>query len=443
MKQDTAAARVVALAALNNVERRQAYSGPALLGETRKHSLSPREERLVWKLVYGVITYRLSLDYVLNKFCRQNVSRLSTTMRNIMRLACYQLVYLDRIPDFAAVNEAVAMARRSSGQRMAGFVNGVLRNIVRQRDSLFDLSPHSAEGISVLHSHPLWMVEKWLKKWGAEFTADLCRANNLPASLTIRVNTGKISVEDYFTLTAEKGLSPIRGKYCREALLFPANTKFSDLPGFSQGLFIVQGEASMLVADCLDLRPGQKVLDMCSAPGGKATHIASRIEAGEVTACDLHAGRVKLVEENAARLGLDNVKALKADARKLPEYLRARFDRVLVDAPCTGLGVIRKKPDIKWARQPEDLDVLAALQQEILRTGCQLLRPGGYLVYSTCTIMDEENQDNVHSLLAARNEMKLERLEISNLSGREGVINTFPHLHDLDGFFIAKFKKVE
>lgn len=442
MKQDTTAAREVALAALNNVDRNQAYSGLVLQAEARKNALTPREQRLVWKLVYGVITYRLSLDYALNQFCKRDVGRLSPSLRNILRLACYQLIYLDRIPDFAAVHQAVSMARRISGQKMAGFVNGVLRNVVRSRDDLFNDLPYTPEGIAIRHSHPLWMVEKWIERWGTDFAAQLCQANNLAAPMTIRVNTEKISVEDYAALAVDKGLNPVRGRFSSQALVFPSGTSFSDLPGFSQGFFIVQGEASMLVADCLSLNSGQSAIDMCSAPGGKATHIASIVRPGRVIACDLHESRIGLIRTNASRLGLENIEAFQADAVQLPRLIGERFDRVLVDAPCTGLGVIRKKPDIKWTRKQEDIGTLAALQRKLLFSGCELLKPGGILVYSTCTLVKEENQDIIHSVLAEREDIEPEVLISPGLQDKDGFIRTFPHRDDLDGFFIAKLKKV-
>lgn len=441
MKAKLPAARDVALAALNSIEKEQAYSGLVLQAEAKKHSLPPREEALVWRLVYGVTTYRLSLDYILNQFCRREVSSLSLTLRNILRLACYQIVYLDRIPDFAAVNEAVNAARKTAGKAMAGFVNGVLRNVIRNREVLFkNLDLDSAEGISLFYSHPRWLVERWVKTWGPEYTARLCAANNEPAPLTIRVNTMKISREDYLAAAAEKGLQPIRGKYHPHALVFPLETPFSLLPGYHKGWFTVQGQASMLPAALLDLEQGQQVLDMCSAPGGKATQIAAAIAPGLVTAWDLHESRVRLVRAHAVRLGLHNLKVVQADATQMGGS--GKFPRILLDAPCSGLGVLRKKPEIKWTRSQKDIQSLAALQLRMLQVGCELLESGGILIYSTCTLTDEENQGVIRSILEQRQDMKLVALDHPGLESKGGVITTFPHLHGLDGFFIAKLKKV-
>jgi len=442
MTKDTLAARDVALAALNSIEKDQAFSALALQDTAKKYPLSPRDERLVWRLVYGVVTHRLSLDYILNQFCRRNVSSLSASLRNNMRMACYQLVYLDRIPDFAAVNEAVDRARKTAGKGMAGFVNGVLRNILRNRDSLFkNLELGTLEEISVLHSHPLWMVEMWAKRWGLDFSTQLCISNNEPASLTIRVNTRKISVDQYVAASEARGLKPAPGRFHPQALVFPLDTPFSQLPGYKQGWFVVQGEASMLPAACLELEPGQHVLDMCSAPGGKATQIAAEIQSGLVTAWDIHDSRLKLVRANAARLGLENIITARVDAAHAQE-IPQKFDRILIDAPCSGFGVIRKKPDIKWSRTPEDIHSLAELQLKILHTGCDLLNPGGILVYSTCTMVEEENQAVVMSLLGQRRDIELLKISMPGLDDTDGFIATFPHLHNLDGFFIAKLTKV-
>jgi 16S rRNA (cytosine967-C5)-methyltransferase len=441
MTSNNPAARDVALAALIAIEKEGAYSGHVLQAETRRHSLSARDEGLVWRLVYGVVTYRLSLDYILNQFCRKKVNQLSPVLRNLLRLACYQLVYLDRIPDFAAVNEAVNRARKSAGPGMAGFVNGVLRNVIRNRDGLFkDLEPGTISEISLRHSHPQWMVESWVQRWGSDFTGSLCAANNRPGPLTVRVNTGKLSVNQFLVAAQEAGLEGQRGRCSDEAIVFAGDTRFSKLPGYQEGWFIVQGEASMLPALCLDVQPGQDVLDMCSAPGGKTTQLAQLAYSGKVVACDLHPSRLKLVEENARRLGLGNIETVLGDAAFLDQKLNRRFERILVDAPCSGLGVIRNKPDIKWTRQPRDIEELAGLQLRILRAGCNLLKPGGILVYSTCTISQAENRGVIHALLEERRDMQLAKPGIPGF-GTE-FVETFPHIHDLDGFFIAKLIKV-
>lgn len=432
-----AAARAVALAALTNIEKNKAYSG-LTLKQAKKQPLSPRDERLVWRLVYGVITYRLGIDYILNQFCRRKIDKLSPTLRNILRLACYQLVYLDRIPDFAAVNEAVDMARRSAGKGMAGFVNGVLRNILRNREELFaGLTKNTREYISIFHSHPQWLVDQWIQRWGVDFTSELCEANNKPAPLTIRVNTDKITVDDYLALAAKKDLEGRRGRYCPDALVFAPESPFSQLPGFDEGLFIVQGEASMLPALVLDVNPGDTVLDMCSAPGGKTAQLAQRTDS--VTAWDLYPSRLKLLRQNAARLGLKNIATFAGDAAKIDTDVR--YDRVLLDAPCSGFGVLRKKPEIKWTRDIADIQELQQLQLQLLHKGCNLLKPGGYLVYSTCTLIEQENEGVVGEILNQRADIQAVSINLPELANA-GEVTTFPHIHNLDGFFIAKLTKV-
>ncbi|HOB34400.1 MAG TPA: 16S rRNA (cytosine(967)-C(5))-methyltransferase RsmB [Bacillota bacterium] len=444
MKSDISAAREVALAVLLNIEKNKAYSGLSLAAEIPRHSLKEQDERLVRRLVYGVVSQRLRLDYVLNQFCRREVGTLSPSLRNILRLGCYQLLDMDRIPQFAAVSEAVAQARRVAGQRMAGFVNGVLRNIIRNRDHLFqDLKPGTVEAVSIAQSHPRWLVEEWTGQWGLDFTAALCAANNELKPLAIRVNTCKIGVDEYLAAAAAQGLTGARSRFAPQGVVFPADTPFARLPGYAEGWFIVQGEASMLPALCLGVEPGQAVLDMCSAPGGKATQLAAMNPRGYVTACDISAARLNLVRQNAARLGLNNLEYVEADAARLDRVLARRFSRILVDAPCSGLGVIAQKPEIKWLRKPADIGRLAELQLQILHAGCNLLEPRGILVYSTCTLLEDENQQVIRTLLAQRRDVVVVDPGMPELTNEEGFIQTFPHIHGLDGFFIAKLMKVE
>jgi 16S rRNA (cytosine967-C5)-methyltransferase len=247
-------------------------------------------------------------------------------------------------------------------------------------------------------------------------------------------------VADYIALAEKKGLEVTRGRYSPAALIFPPDTPFSELPGFKEGLFMVQGEASMLPALCLDLQPDQHVLDMCSAPGGKATQMAEVVS--KVTACDLHPSRLKLIRANASRMGLGNIQTLAADAASLGQKLQGKFDRILLDAPCSGLGVIRKKPDIKWSRGAKDIGALAELQLRLLHSACDMLNGGGILVYSTCTLVEDENEGVIRSLLEQRSDMQLGEISLPQLESVKGQVSTFPHLHDLDGFFIANLTKV-
>lgn len=431
--------REAAYCALMQVEEKGAWLDQAVNNQLAQQLLGDADRRLAYRLAYGVTTYRLALDYVLDKLCRQGIASLPPAIKTILRLGVYQIIHMDRIPDYAAVNEAVDQARRQGGPSLAGLVNGVLRNVVRRRDNLLtDLPQQPEERIAVEFSHPRWLVKRWLQRWGEDFTRQLCAANNRPGPITLRVNTANTTVEQYTGLLAEAGIEAAPSSWCRDMLVLKEDVPFSRLPGYGDGLFIVQGEASALPVANLDLQPGIDVLDMCSAPGGKATHIAAKIAPGTVTALDIHAHRLELVRENFQRLGLDNYTLAVVDARQADRAVGRTFTRILLDAPCTGTGIVRNKPDIKWRRRPGDVAALAALQRQLLDKACDLLSPGGIAVYSTCTLLAEENEAVVEAALTTRRDIRL--VPLGGEGG--GHLTTFPHVHNLDGFFVAKVQKV-
>lgn len=424
--------REAACSALVMVEKKGAWLDFAVNKQLKHHQMTDADRRLTYRMAYGVTTRRLTLDYILDRFCRRGIDSLPLIIKTILRLGLYQIMYMDRIPAYAAVNEAAALAQKRCGCTMSGLVNAVLRNAVRRREQLLsDLPRQDAERIAVEHSHPRWLVAKWLERWGSEFTEALCAANNRPAPLSIRINRNKITVKQYANMLKQADIAAQPSKWCQDMLVLGQNLPFSRLPGFERGLFIVQGEASTLPVSSLELTPGLDVLDMCSAPGGKATLIASRIAPGTVTAIDIHPHRVGLVRKNFRRLGLDNFSLITADARDGAAVAGRRFPRILLDAPCTGTGVLRNKPDIKWRASPGDVAALAALQTQLLETACDLLRPGGLLVYSTCSLLREENEAVVDAVCTRRKSMQ-------QLAEEQYI----PHVHMLDGFFVAKLQKV-
>ncbi|MTI96759.1 MAG: 16S rRNA (cytosine(967)-C(5))-methyltransferase RsmB [Firmicutes bacterium] len=431
--------RGLALKLLNKIEQNQAYSGLVLQTELKNAKLKPVDMRLVYRLIYGVLSYRLTIDYVIQKFCARKIA---PGVRNILRLAIYQLLYLDRVPDFAVVNEAVKLASQNGGARVGGFVNAVLRNILRQRDSLFaDLPNGAPEEISVHESHPRWLVDKWCKRWGADFTRELCAANNQPAPLTVRVNTKVCGIDKFCRQLDKQGIPWSHCKYSVRGIVLP-QTPFGDVPGFDLGWFIAQGEASMLAVEALDPQPGDSILDMCSAPGGKATYLAELAAPGQVMAVDLFDARLKLVGQNMARLQIDNIDLLAGDATTLETKFNTGYDRILLDAPCSGFGVVRKKPEIKWSRSPGDLTELSKLQSNLLNQACKLIKPGGVIVYSTCTLTWEENEAVIEKAVKANENLRLVPFKISGLSADKGSLTLFPHVHGTDGFFIAKLQRM-
>ncbi|WP_375295441.1 16S rRNA (cytosine(967)-C(5))-methyltransferase RsmB [Paenibacillus doosanensis] len=430
----TGSAREAALDVLVRTEQDRSYSNLLLHQTLQKYRLDKADAALATEIVYGTIQRMNTIDYFLEKFVAKGMAKLQPWVRSLLRLSFYQMMYLDRVPDHAVVNEAVNLAKKKGHQGISGMVNGVLRNVIRQKDGLVipDGLPE-AERIALRHSHPEWMVRRWLRQLGAERTERVCEANNRPPRVSIRANIMKIGRDELVKLLLEAGLQAEPSELAPAGVVVRGGGNMALTPWFEQGLFSIQDESSMLVAEAVDPKPGEKVLDCCAAPGGKTMHMAEKMgDRGEIWACDIHEHKAKLIREQAERLGLASVRTLTADARKLPELLpEAGFDRILLDAPCSGLGVIRRKPDMKWSKRESELGDICVIQRELLSQVHRLLRPGGILVYSTCTIEHDENQGMVDRFLQDHPEFEpaAEPMQI------------YPYEHESDGFFIAKLRK--
>ncbi len=445
-------ARELALQVLLDVEERGAYVNLALGAALDKADPCRLDRAFITELVYGTLRRLNTLDWALGLYLRRPLSRLDPKVRNILRLGAYQVLFMERVPDAAAVNESAKLARRHGHEGIVKFVNGVLRNLVRGRERL----PYPDPGqdpvgyIALRHSHPAWLVRRWMDQFGFTTAAALCEANNRPAPNTVRVNTLKADTETVMAMLAGEGIAVQRGKYARDCLLLGGGVVTGRLVPFREGLLQVQDESSILVGQAVHPGPGSRVIDVASAPGGKATHLAQLMQnRGEILALDVHRHKIKLIEDNCRRLGVTIVRTLLADARHLPEEYAVWADYVLVDAPCSGLGVLRRRPDAKWRKKEGQIRELALLQSQILSAAAAALKPGGILVYSTCTITREENLGQVEAFLRAHPDFTLESLAgllpdsldwDSTL--RQGFLQIMPHLHDgLDGFFIARLRK--
>jgi 16S rRNA (cytosine967-C5)-methyltransferase len=351
--------------------------------------------------VYGVLRRRGTLDFILSAKTRKPLSKISSRLRNLLRIGAYQILYLSKTPDSAAVDESVKLARALGGKPVAGFVNAVLREIARRPDVAYpDLREDPVAHIAARYSHPAWLVSRWVGRYGAEEAIRICNANNEPAPLTVRVNRLRTDREALSEALAREG---VRSEPCRispvglRLHLGESGRAVSDLTAFRGGLFYVQDEAAQLVGLIAAPQPGQAVLDACAAPGGKTTHLAEMMEnRGRITALDPSGVRLKRLAENAARMGATCVEPLRGDAATRIDRLRpASFDLVLVDAPCSGLGVLRRNPEGKWTKTEALIFRCRAVQIRILRNVAPLLKPGGILVYSTCTTEPEENEQVV------------------------------------------------
>lgn len=450
-KKRQASARDTALQVLTSVEQEGAYSNLLLHGALQRSGLSPADVGLATELVYGTISRQNTIDYFLEQFVAKGMAKLQPWVRNLLRLSFYQLYYLDRIPPHAAVNEAVNIAKKRGHQGISGMVNGVLRNVLRRKEELqIPKDLPAVQRIALEYSHPEWLVSRWVKQYGEDITEEICRANNETPSVSVRVNTSVISREQLIKAMKEQNIEVIPSFVSSDGIIVLSGGNMALTSWYREGLISVQDESSMLVGEAVDPQPGMSVLDCCAAPGGKTCHIAEKLDGtGNVIANDFHPHKAKLIEDQAHRLGLRNILTISGDALKLADqYPAESFDRVLLDAPCSGLGVIRRKPDMKWTKQANDIVQIASIQSELLDAVCGLLKPGGMLVYSTCTIERSENAEMVSKFLERHPEFELVTelpeawKELEEASSRESIgFQILPQDYHSDGFYIARLVK--
>ncbi len=442
--------RETALKILYNVEKNKAYVNLELKKQLQNNDYKTVDKGLITELVYGITKNKIKIDYVIKKFSSIRIKKISTWVLSILRMGIYQILYLDKIPDSAACNESVKLAKRYGHHASVKFVNGLLRNVTRNKENIKfpEKKQNPVEYISVTYSHPQWMVEEWKKEFGIDFTEDLCKANNEVPELIVRTNTLKITRDELVDILKEEGIHVKEGKYNEDALILPGVGNIETLSAFCKGLFQVQDESSMLVAKVLNPKPNELVIDACCAPGGKTTHIAQLMQnSGQIIGWDIHPHKIKLVESTATRLGIKNITAKEKDATILSENLIGKADRVLVDAPCSGLGIIRRKPDIKWKKTNTHLEDIVSLQQKILNESSKYVKPGGVLVYSTCTVEERENMGVVEAFLDSHKEFQLDPLkpylneQIKKDSILKGYVQLFPNIDQTDGFFICRMKR--
>ncbi|GAK39802.1 ribosomal RNA small subunit methyltransferase B [Paenibacillus sp. TCA20] len=444
--------REAALQVLAAVEQEGAYSNLLLNQVLKQANLTPADTGLATELVYGTIARQKTLDYYLESYVAKGLAKLQPWVRSLLRLSLYQILYLDRVPDHAAVSEAVNIAKRKGHQGISGMVNGVLRNILRNRDKLTipeDLP--AAERIALMHSHPEWLVQRWIEQYGEQEAEAMCRANNEAPPVSVRVNTTMISRNKLIQEMQEEGLVVEPSLLSDDGIIVKSGGNMALTDWYKEGMLSVQDESSMLVAGAVDPKPGMTVLDCCAAPGGKTSHMGEKMEdQGRIIANDIHPHKVELIHRQAERLGLASIETVCHDALDLASnYKEASFDRILLDAPCSGFGVIRRKPDLRWTKSPEDVEAISALQYELLSRVSKLLKPGGTLVYSTCTTEHAENGGVVERFLKENDQFApaghlslREELRHSAILDEYG-IQILPHQFHSDGFYIARLTRVE
>lgn len=441
--------RELALNLIERIEKDSSFSHLIISQAIEKERVNEKDANLLTEIVYGTIDRKITLQYYLTPFLVAKKQPEHWVLL-LLKMSIYQMVFLDKLPTYAVINEAVEIAKKKGHKGIASFVNGVLRNFSRKGPVDLASIEDPVIRLSVQTSHPDWLVRRWIHHYGEEVTEKMCRANITKKPMTVRVNTLKKSRQDVIEELEAKGLTVEPSALIKDAIIIHyGNVLKTKL--IEEGIITIQDQSSMFATLALEVERGMKVLDTCSAPGGKATYIGELMHnEGEIFAHDLHANKIKLIRNNAKRLGLSNIEATKQDARKLRElYTNESFDRILVDAPCTGYGVIRSKPDIKYRKQLQDSEKLQLIQLEILQEVAPLLKINGKLVYSTCTVEKLENEDVVRTFIEKNpnyivdlqflNEAKalLNDAHISSYG-----VQIFPQTLNSDGFFICRLIKL-
>ena len=441
-------ARSVALQALLQMTENEGYSNIIIDKALRSASLSSQDAALATGLFYGVLEKRISLEYIIRQFASIPLSKIHPTVLEILRMAVYQIFFMDKIPDSAAVNEAVKLAKEFGQGKASGFVNGVLRNFLRKKDTvqLPDEQDASPSSLSVRFSCPEWLIRLWITSYGQECTLSLLKSFQEKAPLFVRVNTTKITPDELKKKLEELGVKVNPVTNFPNALILEKIGSVAQNPYFLEGLFHVQDLSSQICCGLIHPQVGETVLDICSAPGGKAFTVCELMgDTGKLFAFDKYKGKVGLIRQGAKRLGLSSIEALVRDAESNSDAL-PMADRVLCDVPCSGFGIIRRKPEIRY-KPLESLDSLPDIQYRILCNSCRFVKKGGYLFYSTCTLNPKENREIADRFVQEHKNFAKFRLllpvEMEHaISEPDNQFTLMPHVHGTDGFFIAAFQKM-
>lgn len=441
--------RYLALQALSALEKRRGYSAPILSGILAKNPLTSQDRRLLTHIFYGVLQRRSTLDYCIDTLSKRGIEGMDPLLKGIVRIGCYQLLYLDGVPSYAAIDETVRLTYLHGRRGWAPFVNALLRRLDREGITL--PSGEGLQDLVVRYSHPSWIIELFLHMYSLEKTQALLAANNRIPPLGLRVNTLKCKKEDLLLKLEREGVEarPFHG--IPDAILAQGLAPLSQLPSFNSGSFYVQGLAAMTASHLLGGEEGEEILDLCAGVGGKATHLAQLTrDRARIVALDIHQHRLNLLEENCDRLGLDSIESICCDA--LEYHPGTLFHRVLVDPPCSDLGLLARRPEIRWFKREEDLSSLSALQRRLLEKGASLVKRGGYLLYSTCTLSRVENGLVVEDFLKDhRGFCLLHGEEILKERGvdflpemprsRRGFLEYLPDQEGSEGFFLALLRR--
>jgi len=437
--------RLVAIKVIEKVLNDNAYSNIVLGLELNKSELSDKDKALVTEIVYGTLKYKYTIDKILLTYVKKGIDKLESFVLNILRISVYQIRYLDKVPSFAAVNEAVNLTKKRSNLGASKLVNGVLRSYLRDIDAKYYNEEDNIERLCFEYSFTKALVKLFIKQYGSEKAEEILRGLNHKPDVTVRVNTLKLTYEEIWKKLIENGYNIEKGYVCQDAIRIIKGKNVENNPLFNDGNITVQDESAMLTAISMDLKQNMKVLDLCSAPGGKTTHIAEIMgNTGHVSAFDIHENKLSLIKENLKRIGITNTTCDVSDATIYNPSLFESADRVLIDVPCSGLGIIRKKPEIKWSKHINNIKGIIDTQRLIMENASKYIKKGGVIVYSTCTLNKEENESNIDWFIELHPEFKIEPMfygEHDNIRYNDkGYVTIFPNEY-MDGFFIAKIIK--
>ena len=437
--------REVALKALYKIDKEEAYSNIALdeMIKENKRNLEDRDIGFISEIVYGVTSWKLTIDEIIKKYSNIRLKKISPWILNILRMGIYQIVFLNKVPNSATVNESVNLAKRYGHKASSNFVNAILRKVEKKDYQAFFEIKNPIERISKTTSIPVWIIKELLKENDIEKVEEICKASNLKPKVEIRINRLKTNIRQLEDLLKEREITFQKGKF-EDFLILEKTKNIEQLDLFRQGYFTIQDEGAGLIAKIVDPKSNEVILDACSSPGGKTTYMAELMDdKGEIIAWDLHSHRIKLVEETAKRLGIHIVKTECQDATIYKEEYKEKFDKILLDVPCLGIGVLKRKPDIKWRRKPEDIEEITQIQQNILETCAKYLKPKGQLVYATCSIFSEENDKIIDKFLEKNTDFTYSKIDIPNLEKNVEKMNKIQlyQNEETDGFFMCKLQK--
>lgn len=438
-------AREIAYKVLLDIEKNKNYSNMAINKHFKDVKISNQDRGLATEIIYGVIENKYYIDYMIDKLSKVKTNKMEIYVKTLLRMGIYQIMFLNSISDYAAVNETVNLAKKKNS-KVSGFINGILRNVIRQKEEIGKVkTKDDVDYLSIKYSYDKWMIRNWMIHFGKEFTEELLEANNERPNIYLRTNTLKITRDELIKKLEKQNIKAEKVNVVEEAIKVEHLKDIENNSLYKEGLFTVQDVSSMLVGKVMNPKENSLVLDVCSAPGGKTTHMATLMNnTGQVVSRDIYDHKLKLIKAASKRLGLTNVDVEEFDGMKLDRESIAKFDYVLADVPCSGLGIIRRKPEIKY-KEKEEFRQLPPIQKKILENASKYVKVGGTLIYSTCTIQDSENIDVVNEFLQKNKNFELVPIKEVNVdleNQEKGYMKIYPNVHNMDGFFISKLIRV-